>query len=83
MNNKHIVVLTNGFVFMGVIETYTETLFRLVEAENIRVYGTTAGLGQIALHGPTTETKLDPVGVVEVRGASMSNILFVIPCVYE
>ena len=67
---KEIVVITNGFVYMGeVSETTSEDgnkYLRINDADCIRLWGTTAGLGEIALRGPTKDTVLDPSGLVEV-----------------
>jgi hypothetical protein len=64
-NTKEIVVITNGFVFMGEVSEGDKYL-RIDDAACIRVWGTTAGLGEIALRGVTPNTVLDPAGVVEV-----------------
>ena len=45
----------------------------------IRVWGTTAGLGEIALKGPTKDTVLDFAGTVDVPH---SKVLSVIYCSY-
>jgi len=64
---KEIVVITNGFVYMGdVSESEDLRYIRIDDAACIRSWGTTAGLGEIALKGPTPNTVLDPSGVVEV-----------------
>ena len=64
---KEIVVITNGFVYMGdVHESEDQRYLRITDASCIREWGTTAGLGEIALNGPTSRTKLDPSGIVEV-----------------
>ena len=62
---KVIVVQTNGFVSIGILtgEKHKITGFvELTESSTIRVWGTTRGLGQIALGGITPETKLDEKG---------------------
>lgn len=63
--SKYIVVITNGFVYMGDLVEGDKYL-TLNDASCIREWGTTAGLGEIALRGPTSRTKLDPSGIVEV-----------------
>jgi energy-converting hydrogenase Eha subunit C len=62
-NTKVIVVATAGHVLLGEPEQKPHGI-ELREASIIRVWGTTRGLGQIALCGPTKETVLDPVGTV-------------------
>lgn len=58
-----IVVLHRGFVFVGkVTDEENEVVIR--DAQNIRRWGTSYGLGQIAEEGPQKETRLDPSGVI-------------------
>ena len=64
-SNKYIVVITNWFVYMGDV-TEGDKYLRIENAHCIRVWGTTAGLGEIALNGPTPSTVLDAAGIVEV-----------------
>jgi len=49
------------------------------DASVIREWGTTAGLGEIALNGPTNNTVLDPCGNPHVPA---SRLLMLIPCTY-
>ena len=60
---KTIVVLQRGWVMVGDL-FLTGTECRLDNAKVIRVWGTNKGLGEIALAGPTGNTKLDDVGSV-------------------
>ena len=64
---KVIAIATNGFVYIGEVEVDNVSHLRLTDAYNIRKFGTTRGLGQIALEGPTRETVLDPCGIVELN----------------
>ena len=76
---KHIVVLQAGFVFVGVWHPATKTTpAHITDASNIRKWGTTAGLGEIALNGPTEDTMLDPCGTVVLDNPQA--LLFTIPC---
>lgn len=60
-----IVVLQRGWVFVGRYSLDPETqIVTLTDAKNIRIWGTTKGLGQLAESGPTGSTKLNPAGVV-------------------
>lgn len=60
-----IVVLQRGWVVVGKMER-DGTLCKLHKASVIRNWGTTKGLGELALSGPQSSTKLDPCnGVVE------------------
>ena len=59
-----IVVLDRGFVYVG-RTVIGEQWVRILDARNIRVWGTSNGLGELALHGPIAgKTVLDSVGVV-------------------
>lgn len=85
MNTKRrIVVIESGWVFIGVWHSANEVLripAHLTEAACIRRWGTTAGLGQLALNGPTDETILDPCGIVIFDNPSA--ILFTHPVTYD
>ena len=73
-----IVVATAGWSFVGTISGQASTDHLVLESASvIRVWGTKRGLGELALHGPTKDTILDPVGSVWI--ASL-HALFVIPC---
>lgn len=72
---QHIVVLDRGFVYVGNV---TELPDRVVikDAKNIRVWGTTKGLGELR-EGPVSGTKTDVVGeVIAYRAA----IIHLVPC---
>jgi hypothetical protein len=60
---QQIVVLDRGFVYVGEVTKEADTV-TITNARNIRRWGTTAGLGQLAESGPTSNTKLDPAGTV-------------------
>lgn len=59
-----IVILQRGWVMIGKFERSGNDC-KLHNASVIRVWGTTKGLGQLALEGPQTGTKLDKCGLVE------------------
>ena len=56
-----IVVLQRGWVMVGKLER-EGTDCKLHQASVIRNWGTTKGLGEIAIGGPTPTTKLDKCG---------------------
>lgn len=56
--NLKIVLLQRGWVFVGYLERNGSQCV-LRQASNIRRWGTSKGLGEIAEGGPTNETKLD------------------------
>ena len=69
-----IVVADRGFVYVGKMTWDGE--FALVEdARNIRYWGTTKGLGELALGGPNPKTILDPVGAVRIPCRAVINII--------
>jgi hypothetical protein len=55
-----IVVLDRGFVYVGdVTVSEDKSELTITSCRNIRYWGTTEGLGQLAREGPTSSTKLD------------------------
>ena len=79
-NKQEILVVEAGWVFLGVVGASANAdSLRLNDAHVIRAWGTTKGLGQIALEGPTKETVLDACGVVDIP---KGKVLFRIPCIY-
>lgn len=65
---KRIVVLQRGWVAIGDLtvtaEGHAGAGCKLENASIIRKWGTTKGLGQLALEGPTKDTVLDPSGTL-------------------
>lgn len=74
---KTILVLQRGWVAVGDLWE-NESAVKLTNASIIRRWGTTKGLGQLALEGPQEGTVLDPCGTVEARHEA---VLFRLPCV--
>lgn len=71
---ERIVVVQNGFVYVGHV-TQEDSGVRISEAYNIRRWGTTKGLGQLAIEGKQKETLLDFCGIVRIP---FHSILFTI-----
>lgn len=65
MSEKRIVIATSGWVFIGMVEDHADRI-HMTDASVIRVWGTTKGLGQIALEGTTKDTILDFCGEVQL-----------------
>ena len=65
-----IVVCQRGFVFVGRATKEGSDLV-LRGAGNVRRWGTTRGLGQLAAEGPTDKTVIDPCGTVRVHELSV------------
>ncbi len=69
-----IVVLDRGFVYVGQTEVSDDWVV-ITNARNIRMWGTTAGLGQLALNGPTDKTRLDAAGTVRAPRHALIHLL--------
>lgn len=54
-----LVIISNGFVYVGRHDAENCTIY---DPRNVRRWGTTNGIGQIAFGGPTSETALDACG---------------------
>lgn len=59
--NMKIVILQRGWVMIGKLERNGSEC-KLHDASVIRIWGTTKGLGEIAMNGPTSKTVLDKCG---------------------
>lgn len=66
---KQIVVGQRGWIFVGDVSEDGEDIV-IGNAQNIRIWGTEKGLGQLA-SGPTSKTKCDPYGVVRLPKLSV------------
>ena len=69
-----IVVLDRNFVYVGDVTVEGEWCI-IANAKNIRYWGTTNGLGQLAQGGPTDKTKLDVVGTVRAPMRAVIHII--------
>lgn len=58
---KKICILQRGWIMVGDFKREGNDC-TLTNASVIRIWGTTKGLGEIALNGPTSSTRLDPCG---------------------
>lgn len=68
-----IAVLDRGFVYIGRV-SYEGDFLILKSAKNIRVWGTTKGLGEL-VNGPLSGTKLDNVGTVRVPTRALISLI--------
>lgn len=67
-----IVVLPAGWIVVGAwSRSMSKGVCTLTGAYVIRKWGTTAGLGEIALNGPTSATILDRAGIVTYPHSNM------------
>ncbi len=72
-----IVAVDNGFVFVGQTVVNGEWV-EMYESSNVRRYGTTKGLPQLAAEGPLRETQLDPIaGLLKFP---LARLVFVMEC---
>ena len=69
-----VVILDRGFVYVGDAEC-DDNWCVISNAHNIRVWGTTEGIGQLVRTGPTSKTKLDAVGTVRAPMRAVISIL--------
>ena len=69
-----IVVADRGFVYVGQVEV-ADGWCVITKARNIRYWGTTAGLGELALNGPTGKTKLDPISTVRIPMRAVIGVI--------
>jgi hypothetical protein len=71
-----LVILDRGFVYVGDVKTNSEWCV-IADAKNVRRWGTTQGLGELAAKGPLADTQLDETGMVR---APMSAVIALIAC---
>ena len=72
---KQIVVADRGWVFVGDVYADDNGDRLINDAKVVRVWGTTKGLGELALTGPTSKTVLDDSGTVRIPSRSVVAIL--------
>ena len=77
MDETRIFVLQRGWVVVGKIVELGHRV-KLFPAGNIRRWGTTNGLGELAANGPTAKTVIDPLPL----GALFNELTVVLelPC---
>lgn len=83
-NDKRIVVVQAGWVFVGdyKVDEALNTV-HLTDASCVRIWGTTAGLGQLALKGKQKDTILDFAGVIDIPIHSVIVTLKCNPSAWE
>ena len=72
MKTFGIVIADRGWVYVGDIEIDGDWM-TISNAKNIRRWGTTAGLGEIAQAGPNNNTKLDNYGIIHLPISSVTG----------
>jgi hypothetical protein len=74
--NLVIAILDRGWVFVARTRTdESATSLVLENAACVRYWGTTKGIGQLALEGPLRETKLDEAGTVTVPRTALIALI--------
>jgi len=79
-NTYIILVVTQGFVYTGNVESLDEGHIVVNQAFNIRQWGTDKGLGQLAVEGKQSGTVLDDCGIVIVP---YQQIVSILPCAHQ
>ena len=74
LTGKAIVVLDRGFVYVGDVTIEGDWCI-IKNAQNIRYWGTTKGIGELALEGPKEKTKLDPIGTVRAPMRAVISVI--------
>ena len=69
-----IVVLDKGFVYVGTLITGAK-FFTIDNAQCVRRWGTTKGLGQLALEGPQSSTRLDDACTVRALLCELKHFI--------
>lgn len=72
----NIVILDRGFVYVGDVAIDGEWVL-ITNAKNVRRWGTSQGLGELAAKGPQPETKLDMGGSIK---APLRAVIGLIKC---
>lgn len=70
----NIVILERGFVYVGDVSINGDWLL-ITNAKNVRRWGTTQGLGELAAKGPRPETKLDMGGTIKAPLRAVIGLL--------
>ena len=71
-----IAIVDRGFVYVGRVAVEGDFVV-IRNAKNIRVWGTTRGLGEL-VNGPLPGTKLDAVGTVRVPSRALISLIDVV-----
>ena len=69
-----IVVADRGFVYIGHVDESDPAFVKMTGAQNIRIWGTTKGLGEL-VKGPTISTRIDFVGTLRIPARAVITII--------
>ena len=73
-SKKRIVILQRGWCVVGDFSQEGVNC-TLTNSSVIRRWGTTNGIGELALNGPTSDTKLDPCGTCRFHELNIINTI--------
>ena len=62
----NVIIAERGWVYVGRVRRDGDQIV-ITDAQNVRRWGTTKGLGELALDGPTGDTALDYYGTVRIH----------------
>lgn len=71
-----ICVLNHGWILVGMLEKDGDD-YLLINGHVVRKWGTTQGLGELAMKGPLPETKLDKIPLAKFN---KSQLIFTLNC---
>jgi hypothetical protein len=71
---SQIVVLDRGFVYQGNVTKLGDEV-TIENAKNIRRWGTSKGLGELAANGPQPNTVLDEAGTVTANSRAVIHFI--------
>lgn len=74
LGDLRIIVADRGWIFVGNCEDHDDGSVTIKNARNIRVWGTTKGLGEL-VNGPTNITKYDMYGTVRCSPIVQINVV--------
>jgi hypothetical protein len=74
IGEKRIVAADRGWVFVGDCVDHEDGTVTIRNAQNIRNWGTTRGLGELAAGPVVNKTKYDPYGTVRCRPIVQINV---------
>ena len=69
-----IVILDRGFVYVGDV-TIDADWVTILNARNVRRWGTSKGLGELAKRGPLKDSIIDPAGTVRVPMRALIGLI--------
>jgi hypothetical protein len=75
-NGLQIIILDRGYVYVGNV-SIDDNWVLITTARNVRRWGTTKGLGELAANGPLKDSIIDPVGTVR---APLRALIGLIEC---